>query len=143
RDLGSAHREIALIAITLLARENPPRAGELAERLDPALTPHQRGVLWGRLGEIATMKLLPQAQEWFRRAGPELAPEAGFSRSGETLEWQARTATDRRGRNCRDGGPPRIRPGLEVVPARSARRGQSRVELAAARNERPRAARRR
>ena len=92
RDPGSAHREIALIAITLLARENPPRAGELAERLDPALTPHQRGVLWGRLGEIATMKLLPQAQEWFRRAGPELAPEAGFSRSGETLEWQARAA---------------------------------------------------
>ncbi|HEX4584907.1 MAG TPA: transglycosylase SLT domain-containing protein [Burkholderiaceae bacterium] len=91
-DLAAAHREIALIAISLLAREDPPRAGRLAEQLDPALTPQQRGVLWGRLGEIATMKLLPQAADWFHRAGPELATEGGFSRPGETLEWQARAA---------------------------------------------------
>lgn len=91
-DLASAHRELALIAITVLAREDPSRAGELAERLDPALTAQQRGVLWSRMGEIATMKLLPEAEEWFRRAGPDIAPEAGFSRPGETLEWQARAA---------------------------------------------------
>lgn len=90
--LESAPREIALIAIAVLAREDPLRAGETAERLDPQLTPLQRGVLWSRLGEIATMKVLPQAQDWFRRAGPDLAPEAGFSRAGETLEWQARAA---------------------------------------------------
>jgi soluble lytic murein transglycosylase len=91
-DLASAHREIALIAIALLARDDPPRAAALAERLDPSLTPQQRGVLWSRLGEIATMRLLPQASDWFRRAGPDIAPEAGFSRSGETIEWQARAA---------------------------------------------------
>jgi len=91
-DPASAHREIVLIAIALLAREDPPRAGELAERLDPHLTPQQRGVLWSRLGEIATMKLLPQASDWFRRAGPELASEGGFSRPAETLEWQTRAA---------------------------------------------------
>jgi len=90
--LQSAPREIALIAIALLARDDPPRAGALAERIDPALTPQQRGVLWSRLGEIATMRLLPQAGEWFRRAGPDLAPDGGFSRPGETLEWQARAA---------------------------------------------------
>ena len=92
RDLEAAHRESALIAIALLAREDPERAGDLAARLDPALTPQQRGVLWSRLGEIATMKLLPQAQQWFRRAGPESAPEVGFNRPAETLEWQARAA---------------------------------------------------
>jgi soluble lytic murein transglycosylase len=92
KDLEAAHREIAMIAIATLAREDPQRAGELAERLDAAMTPPQRGLLWGRLGEIATMKVLPQAEDWFRRAGPELASEAGFSRPGETLEWQARAA---------------------------------------------------
>jgi soluble lytic murein transglycosylase len=92
RDLESADREIALIAIALLAREDPERAGQLAARLDPAMTPQQRGVLWSRLGEIATMKLLPQAEQWFRNAGSEISPEAGFSRPAETLEWQARAA---------------------------------------------------
>ncbi|HEV3020055.1 MAG TPA: transglycosylase SLT domain-containing protein [Burkholderiaceae bacterium] len=90
--LDAAHREIALLAIAQLAREDPARAGALAERLDPALTSAQRGALWSRLGEIATMKLLPEALDWFRRAGPELAPEGGFSRAGETLGWQARAA---------------------------------------------------
>ncbi len=92
RDLIGAHREITLIAIALLAREDPPRAAGLAERLDPGLTVQQRGVLWSRMGEIATMRTLPQAGDWFRRAGAAIAPEAGFSRSGETLEWQARAA---------------------------------------------------
>jgi soluble lytic murein transglycosylase len=91
-DLESAHREMALIAIALLAREDPQRAGALAERLDPAMTPREKGILWSRLGEIATMKLLPQAEDWFRRAGAEIGPEGGFSRPGETLEWQARAA---------------------------------------------------
>jgi soluble lytic murein transglycosylase len=90
RDLASTDREIVLIAIAQLARDDPPRAAQLAERLDPGLTAPQRGVLWSRLGEIATMRLLPQAGDWFRRAGPDIAPEAGFSRSAETLEWQAR-----------------------------------------------------
>ena len=90
--LESAHREIVLLAIAQLAREDPARAGALAERLDPALSSAQRGQLWSRLGEIATMKLLPQALDWFRRAGPELAPASGFSRAGETLAWQARAA---------------------------------------------------
>jgi len=92
RELTSAHREIALIAIAQLARDDPPHAAALAERLDPSLTPLQRGMLWSRLGEIATMRLLPQASDWFRRAGPDIAPEAGFTRTGETLEWQARAA---------------------------------------------------
>jgi len=92
RALESAHREIALLAIAQLARDDPPRAAAWAERLDPVMTSGQRGVLWSRLGEIATMHLLPQALDWFRRAGSELAPEAGFSRSGETLAWQARAA---------------------------------------------------
>ena len=91
-DLESADREIALIAIALLAREDPERAGALATRLDPVMTPEQRGVLWSRLGEIATMKLLPEAEGWFRNAGPQIAPEGGFSRPGETFEWQARAA---------------------------------------------------
>ncbi|MBV8210829.1 MAG: lytic transglycosylase domain-containing protein [Burkholderiaceae bacterium] len=91
-NLEAADRETAIIAIAVLAREDPDRAGSLAERLDPALTPTQRGILWSRLGEVATMKLLPQAQEWFRRAGPQLAVEAGFTRPGETLEWRARAA---------------------------------------------------
>jgi soluble lytic murein transglycosylase len=92
QDLESANRDIALIAIALLARDDPDRAGTLAERLDPALTPQQRGVLWGRLGEIATMKLLPQAEDWFRRAGPEITTEEAFTRPRETMEWQARAA---------------------------------------------------
>jgi peptidoglycan lytic transglycosylase len=92
QDLESEQRELTLIAIALLAREDPERAAALAERLDPALTPQQRAVLWSRLGEIATMKLLPQAEDWFRRAGPEVATEGGFNRPGETLEWLARAA---------------------------------------------------
>ncbi|HEX4597488.1 MAG TPA: transglycosylase SLT domain-containing protein [Burkholderiaceae bacterium] len=100
QDLESAPPEMAVIAIALLAREDPARAGTLAERLDPILTPRQKGILWSRLGELATMKLLPQAEDWFRRAGPEIAPEDGFTRPNETLEWQARAALHAAG-----GGP--------------------------------------
>jgi peptidoglycan lytic transglycosylase len=102
-DLEAADRDIAAIAIAMLAREDPERAGDVANRLDPELTPQQRGVLWSRLGEIATMKLLPQAQEWFRRAGPEIAPEAGFNRPAETLEWEARAALRASGGPDRSG----------------------------------------
>jgi len=91
-DLARAHRETALLAIALLAREDPSGAVAFAERLDPVLTPVQRGLLWSRLGEIAAMHSLPQAGDWFRRADPDIAPEDGFSRRGETLEWQARAA---------------------------------------------------
>jgi soluble lytic murein transglycosylase len=92
RDLANAPREVVIIAIAVLAREDPSHAGALAERLDPALTAQQRGVLWSRLGEVAAMRVLPQAGDWFRRAGEQIAPEGGFSRPGETLEWQARAA---------------------------------------------------
>ena len=89
---ASASHEIAIIAVALLARQDPARAAAMAERLDPALSPQQRGALWSRLGEVATMALMPEAEDWFRRAGPELATEEGFSRPSETLEWRARAA---------------------------------------------------
>jgi soluble lytic murein transglycosylase len=92
RDLAGAPREPTLIAVALLAREDPARAAALAERIDPKLSAGERGILWSRLGEIAAFKLLPQALDWFHRAGPELATEGGFSRPAETFEWQARAA---------------------------------------------------
>lgn len=92
RRLTQVQRELATVAIVRLARDNPQDAAEYANSLNLHLTPDQRGVVWGRIGHMAALRLLPEANEWYRRGGEHVGVGADAARVTEVLEWQARAA---------------------------------------------------
>ena len=85
-------RDLALVAIARLARDEPAKAARFASLLDPALTPQQRGVMWGRIGHMAAYKQMPEAIEWYRNGGDQVGVAPDVARADEVLEWQARAA---------------------------------------------------
>lgn len=88
----AGQRDLAMIAVARLAREDPTGAARFADPLDASLTPAQRGAVWGRIGHMAAYKHMPEAIQWYARGGDEVgvAPEA--ARKDEVLEWQVRAA---------------------------------------------------
>jgi soluble lytic murein transglycosylase len=48
--------------------------------------------MWGRIGHMAAVKLMPEANEWYRRGGSLVGVGAGTFRGDEVLEWQVRSA---------------------------------------------------
>ena len=83
--------ELAILAVARLARDDPQQAAEYAAALDPLLTPEQRGAVWGRIGHMAALRLMREANEWYRRGGEYVGgPDA--VRRDEVLEWHVRTA---------------------------------------------------
>jgi soluble lytic murein transglycosylase len=85
-------KELALIAIARLAREEPARAARFASLLEPSLTQQQRGALWGRIGHMAAYKQMPEAIEWYRNGGDQVGVAPDVARADEVLEWQVRAA---------------------------------------------------
>lgn len=92
RRLTQVQRELATVAIARLARDNPQEAAEHANALHLLLTPEQRGIVWGRIGHMAALRLLPEANDWYRRGGDEVGIGPDAARVTEVLEWQARAA---------------------------------------------------
>jgi alkylhydroperoxidase/carboxymuconolactone decarboxylase family protein YurZ len=92
RRLTQAQRELAMIAIARLARDNPESAAEFANALNLLLTPEQRGVVWGRIGHMAALRLMPEANDWYRRGGEHVGIGTDAARVEEVLEWQVRAA---------------------------------------------------
>jgi soluble lytic murein transglycosylase len=92
RRLTTVQRELALIAISRLARDNPQDAAEHANALHLLLTPEQRGIVWGRIGHMAALRLMPEANEWYRRGGEHVGLGPDAARSSDVLSWQARAA---------------------------------------------------
>jgi soluble lytic murein transglycosylase len=92
RRLTEVQRELATVAIVRLARDNPQDAAEYASSLNLLLTPEQRGIVWGRIGHMAALRLMPEANEWYRRGGEHVGVGADAARVTEVLEWQVRAA---------------------------------------------------
>jgi soluble lytic murein transglycosylase len=86
---------LPLLAIVALARESPEQAARYAERIDPALSPEERALVWGRIGREAQLALLPQANDWFDRGGDLLAVGPDYVRPADVLEARARAALRR------------------------------------------------
>jgi soluble lytic murein transglycosylase len=92
RRLTQVQRELATVAIVRLARDNPQDAAEYANALHLLLTPEQRGIVWGRIGHMAALRLMPEANEWYRRGGDHVGMGPDAARVTEVLEWQVRAA---------------------------------------------------
>ncbi|HXF46336.1 MAG TPA: transglycosylase SLT domain-containing protein [Burkholderiaceae bacterium] len=88
----TAQRELALVAIARLARDDPQRAAHYAERLEPHLAPEARARTWGRIAHMAAYKLMPEALAWYRRGGELVGVAPETARADEVLEWQVRAA---------------------------------------------------
>jgi len=92
RRLTDVQRELAMVAVVRLARENPQDAAEYAGALNLLLTPDQRGIVWGRIGHMAALRLMREAHDWYRRGGDLVGIGPDAARVDEVLEWQARSA---------------------------------------------------
>jgi soluble lytic murein transglycosylase len=92
RRLTELQRELAMVAIARLARENPEQAARYAATLNLHLTPAQRGLVWGRIGHMGAVKLLPEAVGWYRLGGEQVGTHVDAVRVDEVLEWQVRAA---------------------------------------------------
>ncbi len=92
RRLTQIQRELAIVAIVRLARDSPSEAAEHANALNLHLTPEQRGVVWGRIGHMAALRLDPEAHDWYRRGGEHVGVGPDAVRIDEVLEWQVRAA---------------------------------------------------
>jgi soluble lytic murein transglycosylase len=92
RRLTQVQRELATVAIVRLSRESPQDAAEYANSLNLLFTPEQRGIVWGRVGHMAALRLMPEANEWYRRGGEHVGVGPDAARVSEVLEWQVRAA---------------------------------------------------
>ena len=81
-----AARELGIFAVTRLARSEPQIAESYWDRnLRDKFSLEDQGYVWGQLATSGAMRLVPDAVEWFARAGD--APL-----SDEQLAWRARIA---------------------------------------------------
>jgi soluble lytic murein transglycosylase len=113
RKLGT-QKDLAMVAIARLARDEPAKAARYASLLDPSLTPEQRGVVWGRIGHMAAYKQMPEAIEWYRNGGDQVGVGPEVARADEVLEWQVRAAL----RGTREGPDwAMVRDTIERMPA--------------------------
>ncbi len=93
--MGRMPRAFCVLAIIALARDAPEVAAHYAERLQPALSAEERAIVWGRVGRVAQMNLLPQAHEWFERGGDLVGVGVDYVRASDVLEARARAALRR------------------------------------------------
>jgi len=92
RRISREQVEAALLALARLSRDDPERAAQFASSLNLHFSPEQRGIVWGRIGHMAALKLTPDAVVWYRHGGEHVGVAAGTVRADEVLEWQARAA---------------------------------------------------
>ena len=92
RRLTEVQRELAMAAVVRLARDNPQDAAEYAGALNLLLTPEQRGIVWGRIGHMAALLFMREANDWYRRGGEHVGMGPDAARVDEVLEWQVRSA---------------------------------------------------
>ncbi len=97
------NRELAALAISRIARNDPHMAFERLSRVESQLQAGERGWAWGQIGWQAATRHLPEALAWYRRAGD--APL-----SDEVAQWKVRAAL-----RAQDWGLVRL--SIEKMPA--------------------------
>jgi soluble lytic murein transglycosylase len=81
----TASHQLALVAITRMARNDPAMAAASFSSVAPALTPMERAVGWGTIAYQAALKRMPGAVDWYR-----LSVNAPLS--NPAYEWRTRSA---------------------------------------------------
>jgi soluble lytic murein transglycosylase len=109
RRLSRQQVEPAILALARLSRDDPEKAAQFASSLNLHLTPEQRGLVWGRIGHMAALKLMPEALAWYRQGGEQVGVAPDTARADEVLEWQVRAA-------LRAGDWPTVRATIERMP---------------------------
>jgi soluble lytic murein transglycosylase len=77
--------QLALLAITRMARNDPAMAAATFASVAPSLNSPERAIGWGTIGYQAALKQVPGAVDWFR-----LSANAPLSNSA--YEWRTRSA---------------------------------------------------
>ncbi|MGI4858469.1 MAG: transglycosylase SLT domain-containing protein [Janthinobacterium lividum] len=84
RTNAGAH-QLALLAITRMAANDPAQAAIAYAGVEPRLTAQERGIGWAAIAYRAALKQLPSAVDWYR-----LSVDAPMSNNA--FEWRARAA---------------------------------------------------
>jgi soluble lytic murein transglycosylase len=79
------NRELAALAISRIARNDPPVAADQLSRIESKLQAGERGWAWSQVGWQAAQRHIPEALGWYRQAGD--APL-----SDEVAQWKVRAA---------------------------------------------------
>ncbi|WP_133661261.1 lytic transglycosylase domain-containing protein [Paraburkholderia sp. BL10I2N1] len=77
--------QLALLAITRMARNDPAMAAATFGSVAPSLTAAERGIGWGTIAYQAAAKQMPAAVDWYRLS-------ANAPLSNPAYEWRTRTA---------------------------------------------------
>jgi soluble lytic murein transglycosylase len=83
RDTSS--HQLALLAITRMARNDPAMAAASFSSVAPALTQAERATGWGTIAYQAAVKRMPGAADWYRLS-------ANATLSNPAFEWRTRSA---------------------------------------------------
>ncbi|HEX5801493.1 MAG TPA: transglycosylase SLT domain-containing protein [Azospira sp.] len=78
-------RELVVLAIHRIARNDPRQAAEQLEKLAAKLDEGQRAWAWSQIGWQAALRHLPEAVGWYRKAGD-------LALSDEPAQWKVRAA---------------------------------------------------
>ena len=96
-------RELVLIALARLARDDTLGAYVRYQRMDERFSPAERGYALGQIAWQAAQRLMPEAHTWYRAAGDT-------PMSDEQIAWRARAA-------LRAGDWKGVRSAIEAMPA--------------------------
>ena len=79
------NRELAALAINRIARNDPRMAAEQLEKIEGRLQTSEKGWAWVQVGWQAAQRHLPEALNWYRKAGDAPLPD-------EAAQWKVRAA---------------------------------------------------
>ena len=79
------NRELAALAISRMARNDPSMAADRLSKIESQLQTGEKSWAWGQVAWQAAQRHLSEALEWYRKAG-----DAALS--DEVLEWKVRSA---------------------------------------------------
>jgi soluble lytic murein transglycosylase len=79
------NRELAVLAISRIARNDPAMAVEQLGRIESRLQAGEKSWAWSQIGWQAAQRHLPEALDWYRKAGDALL-------SDEVAQWKVRAA---------------------------------------------------
>lgn len=94
--------EVFIVALGRIAKNNPAQAADILSSNTLLLNKKQEGLGWGQIALQASMKLMPEAADYWRKAGnAPLSPEAH--------QWKIRAA-------LRAGDWKLVKQGIEAMP---------------------------
>ncbi|WP_301101723.1 lytic transglycosylase domain-containing protein [Propionivibrio sp.] len=79
------NRELAVLAISRIARNDPNIASDQLNKIASRLQASEKAWAWGQIGWQAAQRHLPEALEWYRKAGDTPL-------SDEVAQWKVRAA---------------------------------------------------